>query len=310
MAVIAGARSPSSAAYAPIGIWQPPPSRVTTARSAASAAAASASSIVATARAHARVAVAHFDGDDALTRRRHARVGRQQRRDALARAPAAASPAAASTSASIVAARRASAAACRGCRESGRNVRAGKQPRELRDPPDAARADARRAPEHARRSSSSVSDRRVRRRQHDRVARVLARQHGAELAGRRAAPPACPCCCARRGRSSPASSASSISLTNSRLPPISESGASASRSPDVLMTTISQATPARSRSSAATALRLKQRELAAARAEPAAWSSTSVLRRSADVGVGRRVRRLDRGRSSSRSRNSRLTASV
>ena len=43
---------------------------------------------------------------------------------------------------------------------------------------------------------------------------------------------------------SPASSASSISLTNSRLPPISDSGASASRSPDVLMTTISHSTPA------------------------------------------------------------------
>ena len=37
---------------------------------------------------------------------------------------------------------------------------------------------------------------------------------------------------------SPASSASSISFTKSRFPPISESVASASRSPDVLMTNV------------------------------------------------------------------------
>ena len=42
---------------------------------------------------------------------------------------------------------------------------------------------------------------------------------------------------------SPPSSASSISLTNSRLPPISESGRSCRRSPEVLMTTMSHATP-------------------------------------------------------------------
>ena len=42
---------------------------------------------------------------------------------------------------------------------------------------------------------------------------------------RRAAPPACPCCCGRRGRPRGCSSASSISFTNSRLPPTSDSGA-------------------------------------------------------------------------------------
>ena len=42
---------------------------------------------------------------------------------------------------------------------------------------------------------------------------------------------------------SPRSSASSISLTNSRLPPTSDSGASCSRSPDVLMTTMRQGGP-------------------------------------------------------------------
>ena len=71
---------------------------------------------------------------------------------------------------------------------------------------------------------------------------------------------------------SPASSASSISLTNSRLPPISDSGASASRSPDVLITTISQATPARVEQQGRDGVGLKQRELAAARAELQAWS--------------------------------------
>ena len=48
--------------------------------------------------------------------------------------------------------------------------------------------------------------------------------------------------CTARSTSPPAS-ASSISLTNSRLPPISDRLASASRSPDVLMTTISHVCP-------------------------------------------------------------------
>jgi hypothetical protein len=47
--------------------------------------------------------------------------------------------------------------------------------------------------------------------------------------------------------------ASSISLTKSRLPPISESGASESRSPEVLMMTMSQAIPDCCSSRAATA---------------------------------------------------------
>ena len=42
---------------------------------------------------------------------------------------------------------------------------------------------------------------------------------------------------------SPRSRASSISLTNSRLPPASDNGASASLSPLVLMTTISHGGP-------------------------------------------------------------------
>ena len=91
-------------------------------------------------------------------------------------------------------------------------------------------------------------------RQHHRVARILARQHGADASGRRAAPPACPCCCARPGRSRrraarPRSPSRTAACRRSRT-----SGASASRSPDVLMTTISQSTPACVCSSAATVL--------------------------------------------------------
>jgi len=52
---------------------------------------------------------------------------------------------------------------------------------------------------------------------------------------------------------SPLRSASSISFTNRRLPPICDSGASDSRSPLVRITWISASTPARSRSNAATA---------------------------------------------------------
>ena len=89
-------------------------------------------------------------------------------------------------------------------------------------------------------------------RQHDGVARVLARQHRAD---RQAV--------GQHGRHVLAAvhgevdlagqQASSISFTKSRLPPISDSVASASRSPDVLMTTISQSTPACVFSSAAVA---------------------------------------------------------
>ena len=53
---------------------------------------------------------------------------------------------------------------------------------------------------------------------------------------------------------SPPSRASSISLTNSRLPPISESGASCSRSPEVLMVTIVQGGPPAAAMRAATVL--------------------------------------------------------
>ncbi len=63
------------------------------------------------------------------------------------------------------------------------------------------------------------------------------------------------------------SSASSISLTNSRLPPTSDSGASCSRSPVVLIVTMRQGGPPVAAIRAATALRLPEGELAAARSE-------------------------------------------
>ena len=84
---------------------------------------------------------------------------------------------------------------------------------------------------------------------------------------RRAARRACPCCCAPRGRSRrPAARPRFLSRTaacrRSR-----ESGASASRSPDVLMTTISHSTPACVAQQRGDGVRLKQRELTAAGAE-------------------------------------------
>ena len=207
---------------APIGIWQPPPSRVTTARSAASAAAAR--GVVDGARPAPRVALvvaADLDGDDALARRRHAGLDGQRAPRCGRACSSRRRPAAASTR-RRTRPRPACAAACRGCRESAGTCASGKQPRQLRDAPDAARADARRAPEHAARPRRTATRSRRAAGSTTRVARIFARQHRADLAGRRAAPPACPCCCARRDRSSPASSASSISFTNSRLPPISD----------------------------------------------------------------------------------------
>ena len=67
---------------------------------------------------------------------------------------------------------------------------------------------------------------------------------------------------------SPRSSASSISFTKSRLPPTSDSGASCSRSPDVLMTTIRHGGPPVLGDARRDAVGLPERELAAAGSEP------------------------------------------
>ena len=69
-------------ASAPIGVWQPPPSASTTARSASSAAAASASLIRATNSRTFGVVLPDLNRDDALSRRRHADARRQGQRDA------------------------------------------------------------------------------------------------------------------------------------------------------------------------------------------------------------------------------------
>ena len=75
-------RRPPARASAPIGVWQPPPSASTSARSASSATLASASSIRLTICRTASSFGANFDGDDALSGRRHARARRQRHRNA------------------------------------------------------------------------------------------------------------------------------------------------------------------------------------------------------------------------------------
>ena len=266
--VVAGAGDAS----APIGVWQPPPSASTSARSASSAALAPRSLIGATAASHGVVVRRGSRWrrcpGPAPGRRRSsgsaneirdvesepAQAGRRQHQRIVARR------------------RRACAAACRGCRGSASNARAGKQPRQLRDAPHAARADRRRP---ARAQRVRCLDRRLGDRPRAVRPTRAARPRRADpraAARRRSSRPSG----STAGMSlllwtarsiSPRSSASSISLTNSRLPPTSDSGASCSRSPDVLMMTIRQGGPPASAMRAATALRLPQRELAAARAE-------------------------------------------
>ena len=142
--------SPVTVACAPIGIWQPPPSSATTARSASSASARRrivdrcdrgrrrASSL-------ARISTAMMPWPGAGT---HV-VGGQTRRDARALLEADAVPRRRAR-ARRTRPHRACAGACRGCRESGRNVRAGNSRASCADPPDAARADARCAAEPRR----------------------------------------------------------------------------------------------------------------------------------------------------------------
>ena len=182
------------------------------------------------------------------------------------------------------------------------------QPRELRDAPDAARADARRAARalgrrpRASDAASAAPAARPRRADPRAAARRRSRARPGSTAGMSLL--------LWTARSiSPASSASSISFTNSRLPPISDSGASASRSPEVLMTTISQSMPACVSQQRGDGVGLKERELAAARARASVWPSTIYLcagrlvsspPRPVELGGGSPVRR----------RNRRLTASV
>ena len=146
------ASSSSSSGYpgdasAPIGVWQPPPSASTTARSALQRRAAS--GVVDRRDGAARVFVgfADLDGDDALARRRHARRRRKAERDARGE-PEAAQAGGREHERIVLAVvelaqPRVQIAADR------REQRAGKQPLQLRDPPHAARADDRRVAEQS-----------------------------------------------------------------------------------------------------------------------------------------------------------------
>ena len=84
MACSSRSLAPTGTAMPPMGIWQPPPSAVTSARSASSAREASSLLTRATASRVARVIGAYLDGDDALPRRGHALLDRHRGRDARA----------------------------------------------------------------------------------------------------------------------------------------------------------------------------------------------------------------------------------
>ena len=209
-------------AYAPIGIWHPPPSRADdrafgAQRHRRRPRRRSWHHV----RARARIVVADLDGDDALTRRRHADVGRKRRRDPVGSSPAVAGrprPGRARRSRRS----RACAGAYRGSREPAETVRPGNSRvscairRTLLVPIRGARP--------------SVADDLLIE-QSGQPAAVELGQHDAHRAGPRAAAP--PRRAGRPGAAagmslllwtarsiSPASSASSISFTKRRLPPI------------------------------------------------------------------------------------------
>ena len=192
------------------------------------------------ARRHGSSSASDFDRDDALARRRNALARRNHRRDAIAEAEPV--QAGGGEHQRVVFSRielaqpRVDVAADR--REA--------RPRE--EPTTAARCAGRcscrcspggPATASAARDVALAPPAAARRRRADPPAAAWPRS-----STRRAAPPACPWRCGPPHRSSSSSSASSISLTNSRLPPTSESGADCSRSPVVLMMTSSTSTPA------------------------------------------------------------------
>ena len=217
---------------APSGSWHPPPSAVTTARSAATRRRARDRSSGCDRIARRPRPPPDLDRHDTLTGRRDARVDRDGGRDTRPEAQpphARARPGRARRSRR----RRACAAACRRCRESVRTWRGRKQRRSCAMRRTLLVPIAGASPRCA--SAASKSPTLVPVGEHQRVARILARQHGGDRRDRPAGRRTCPSRCGRRGRCLRASSASSISLTNSRLPPASDSGASCSRSPAVLI---------------------------------------------------------------------------
>ena len=271
-------------------------------------------------RATRSSSVADLDGDDALARRRHAGLDRQRERDAVARTRAAAArppPGRAHRT------RPASSLRSRVSRlpRIGAKRAPGKQPRQLSDAPHAARADRRRLAERGhehRRASGDGSG-------PSPACRPAAPPRRADLraAGRRrcqavgqTAGMSLLLCTARS--MSPPSSASSISFTNSRLPPTSESGASCSRSPEVLMTTMRHGgppasamrrrdgvAPARARAgcrACRVAARQARRMVSARPDDGFDLGRTASTRRAASAasvgssGVGARARRRSRGR--------------
>ena len=193
------ARSPSCTASPPSGSWQPPPSAATSARSASSATRRR----CVVQRLHRRpvlvVARRDLDRDDALPGRRHAMVDRKRRRDPVAEAEP---PHAGGRQDQRIVLTLIELAqpACRRCRESARTRAPGRRPAQLRDAPDAARADgvaARqgvRAPTRCLRAATpDGSDQRV-----ARDPRAAAWRRARDPP---AAAPACPWRCAPRRRS-------------------------------------------------------------------------------------------------------------
>ena len=247
---ISSRSSPSTSdASAPIGVWQPPPSAATSARSAVE-------------RSRRRCVVDPLD-TASLIRRVVARESRSRRcpgpAPARRRRPASTARCATRSRAGVSPGGRQHQRVVRACVElSQPRVEIAADRRETarsETAASAARCGARcrcrstaSAPSdgHERVGRCSRAERRGVRlgcRQHDRVQRVFARQHAGDRQPlgqhRRHVLAAVHGEVDRRRRSS----ASSISLTKSRLPPISDSGASCSRSPAVLMTTIRQVGP-------------------------------------------------------------------
>ena len=206
--------SPSTTdASAPTGVWQPPPSASTSARSAVSASPAAASSMRDDRVARARVVGANLDRDDALAGRRHARRRRERPARCATRTRAASvrPPPAPAHRARL---RRACATACRDCRESPVKRAPGNSRVSCamrRTLPVPIEGDG---PSAATRSSiMAMADGygrwRMAVRQPSALSQAMTTTRPADLlaAARRrssdppAAPPTCPCCCARRGRS-------------------------------------------------------------------------------------------------------------
>ena len=263
--------SSSGDASAPIGVWQPPPRAVTSARSAVSATAASA----VVDRRHRASCVVVFRPNlhryDTLSGRRHAGGCGQGHRDPRREAQPSQSRGGENERIVLALVELAKPRVEVAANRQEASVR--KQPRQLRDAPHAARADRGRRPQSA--IVTAVVD------------IVESGSPDPALAGsgappRRAGLPAATTAAIVRpsgsttgmslllwtARSiSPRRRASSSSLTKRRFPPASESGASCRRSPEVLIVTSRHVRPVASRNPGGDGVGLPQRKLAAAGAD-------------------------------------------